>query len=91
MPQDVQEVYGPLALTASGIVISGAGGALGGFLCTTAGSLKLSYSSDGSGATIVDTVAVTAGIFLPLPFAFGPGQVVYATLTGGAKGTFAVL
>lgn len=91
MSSPVQESYRPLALVASGIVVAQTGGAIGGFLCTTTGNLKLSYSADGSGETIVDTVAVTAGIFLPMPFIFAPGTTVYATLSGGAKGTFAIL
>ena len=91
MSSPVQESYQPLPLTASGPVIPITGGAIGGFLCTTAGSVKLSYRIDGSGATIVDTVAVTAGTFLPMPFLFAPGTPVYATLTGGCKGTFAIL
>lgn len=85
----VQEQYGALALAASGIILPASGGELGGFLCTTTGTVKLSYGADGSGATIVDTVAVTAGVFLPMPFSFGAGQPVYATLAAGAKGTFA--
>lgn len=91
MSSPVQESYRPLPLAASGLVLGQQGGALGGFLCTTTGTLKLSYGNDGSGETIVDTVAVTGGVFLPTPFIFPPGVTVYATLAGGAKGTFAVL
>lgn len=86
----VQESFSPKAMTASGVVLPAAGGALGGFLCTVAGNVKLTYGLDGTGATIVDTVAVTVGQFLPMPFAFGPGTGVYATLSNGAQGTFAV-
>lgn len=90
MSSPVQESYRPLALAASGAVIGQSGGAIGGFLCTTTGDLKLSYGAAGAGETIVDTVPVTAGVFLPMPFIFPPGVTVYATLTA-AKGTFAVL
>lgn len=90
MSNPVQESYIPLPITASGVIVSGPG-ATGGFLCTTAGTLKLSYGADGSGATIVDTFSVAAGQFTPLPFSYPPNTIVYATLAGGAKGTFAVL
>ena len=91
MSSTVQESYQPLPLAASGLVIPITGGAIGGFLCTKTGSVKLSYGIDGSGATIVNTVAVTGGVFLPMPFIFGPGTPVYATLSDGAEGTFAIL
>lgn len=56
-----------------------------GFLCTTAGNFKLALGADGSGASLVPTVAVTAGMYLRIPATFGvPCAVV---LSGGAVGT----
>lgn len=86
----VEETYSPLPLAASGIVLGIGGGDIGGFLCTTAGTVKLNLGLAGADATIVDTCAVTAGQFVPMPFAIPAGTAVYATLGGGAKGTFAV-
>lgn len=87
---DVQEVFGYKQMAVSGVLLSTAGGRLGGFLCTTAGTVKISEGIAGAGATVVDTTAVAAGTFLPMPFGFPPGTAVYATLAGGATGTFAV-
>jgi hypothetical protein len=79
-------------MAASGILIPAAGGgSVGGFICSVAGNVKLTYGTDGSGTTIVDTTPVVAGQFLPLPFHFAPGIAVHAALTGGCTGTFCVL
>lgn len=86
----VQESFGAKLMAASGVVMGTQGGALGGFLCSASGNLKLTQT-DAAGATIVDTTPVTAGVFLPLPFAIPPGFAVYATLSNGATGTFAVI
>lgn len=87
----VDETYGYRKMIASAVLLGTGGGSIGGFLCTVSGSIKLSEGVDGSGNIIVDTVPVTAGVFLPMPFAIAPGTAVYATLTGGAQGTFAVI
>lgn len=87
MAVPVQECFGYKQMSDSGALLGSGGGALAGFLCTTSGTLKLTVT-DGAGATIVDTCTVTAGVFLPLPFTFT--HAVYATLAGGAVGTFAV-
>lgn len=86
----VQESFNAKPMTVSGLLLA-AGGALGGFVCTVAGTIKLSEGIAGAGPTIVDTCAVTAGTFLPLPFTFAPDKQVYATLAGGAQGTFALI
>lgn len=87
----VEESYGAVPFAANGTgVINGAQGiALGGFLCTASGTLKLTKDT-GGGATIVDTLAVTAGAFIPIPLTLGPGFSVFATLAGNAAGTFFV-
>lgn len=86
----VEESYGyvQFAADADGLVIGLTnGGSIGGFLCQTSGTIKLNKDTSG-GATIVDTLAVTAGIFYPIPLAVPPAMGVYATLAGGAAGTF---
>lgn len=88
--QVVNESYSPWPLAASGLVVGAEGGQIGGFLCTTSGTVRLSYGSAGAGAEFVAEVAVTAGVFLPMPFSIPPGSYAYATLGGGAEGTFAV-
>lgn len=84
----VQESFGFLVMAANAAapLFGSTGGNTGGFCCTASGSLKLTKTS--GGATVVDTIPVTAGVFLPLPFVFSEG--ITATLTGGAAGTFAV-
>lgn len=85
----VMESYSPKALAASGPILGALGGNIGGFLCTTSGTVKLDLSIDGTGTVIVAAFAVTAGVFYPMPFSVG-NSAVYATLGGGAAGTFAV-
>lgn len=83
----IQESYMPKVMTTSGAVVGGRGGLLGGFLCTTSGTLQL-RDGDASGTVIVPSVAVSAGVYYPMPFGFSTG--LYAELTG-AQGTFGVL
>lgn len=83
MLNPVTEAYTPKALAATGAVFSGPGGLIG-FLCTTAGTLQV---SDGSGGTsIIEVFDVAEGGWYPMPFTFVNGA--YATLGGGAQGTF---
>lgn len=93
MSQPVQESYGPrpMAANAAGVIVGSNGGAIGGFLCVVSGTVTLNFGSDNTGTTFVDAVPVTAGVFLPMPFEIPPGSYAYATLAGGAKGTFAIL
>lgn len=86
MPANVEEVYGYKQMAATGAVIGGNGGSMGGFLCTTSGTLALTETV--GGATIVAAVAVTAGTFYPIPAVIAPGVGMTATLTGSAAGTF---
>ena len=79
--------YRPFAANAAGAVTSN-GGALGGFACVTAGTLTLTENT-GGGTVVLATMAVSAGIFYTLPFQCAPGTFLYATLAGGAVGTFA--
>lgn len=81
----VQEAYTPKPVTATGLVAAGPCGLIG-FLCTTAGTLQI---ADGqAGTVIVKTFDVAEGGWYPMPFTFLIGP--YATLGGGAEGTFGV-
>lgn len=82
----VQEAYQPKPMSASGVVFTGAK-AIAGFLCTTSGTVQVRETS-ASGAIIVNAMAATAGVWHPMPFAFGNGA--YAELAGGAVGTFGI-
>lgn len=56
-----------------------------GFLCTTAGNLKIGAGADGSGADIVATIPVTVGQYVQISGTFAvPCALV---LSGGAAGT----
>lgn len=56
-----------------------------GFLCTTAGTLRIGAGADGLGTAIVDTLTIIAGGFYPMPFTVtGVSALV---LAGGAVGT----
>ena len=82
----VQERYTPQLLGVNATyAIRGA--SLGGFLAKTSGTLTIVTSS---GATLVDAVPVTGGIYLPLPFALPSSEGAVVTLGGGASGTLAV-
>lgn len=85
----VRENYVPsiLAANSSTQVRSGAG-ELGGFLCTTAGTITV-YDGIGASGKIIDTMAVTAGVFHSMPFGFGTG--LYVVLAGGGAGTMATV
>lgn len=58
---------------------------IGGFLCKTAGTLTV---VDALGVTIVDAIAVSAGVWTPLPF-YLKGNGATVTTAGGAVGTLA--
>jgi hypothetical protein len=85
--------YNPRPIAANGTLVLVADAANGsqdtqchGFLCTTAGSIRVHQAADGSGAAIVPIVAVTAGMYLPMPMTLSvPSAVV---LSGGCTGTF---
>lgn len=81
----MQEIYTPIPLAASGGAVCQG---IGGFFCTTSGTLQVTAGSTPGGAVIVDAFAVAVGVYYPLPFACPPG--CYFVLTGGAKGTAGV-
>jgi hypothetical protein len=58
---------------------------MGGFFCTIAGSAKIAKAADGTGSVIVNTFAVVAGVFYPVPMSIS--EACALVLTGGAEGT----
>jgi hypothetical protein len=89
----VQETYSPYPMAANAgaaVVATLRGGAIGGFLPTVSGNIKITQDS-GAGATMLDTFPVTAGYFVPIPILVPPGVGIYVQLSGGAAGTVLVL
>lgn len=84
---DVREIWKPRRLAASGMAVE-RNRSMGGFFCTTAGTLQITDGETSGGADLVSQFAVTAGNWYPLPFATQNGA--YAVLGGGAVGTFGV-
>ena len=61
--------------------------ALGGFLCTTAGTITCTTTNDqGAAITIINAHPVTAGVYVPLPFRISANGGTFTT-AGGASGT----
>lgn len=83
----VRENYTPAPVAANGTFSRLGQCELGGFLCTTAGSITVYDAATATGTPIVATMAVTAGVFHPLPFACAVGATVVCS--GGAAGTVA--
>lgn len=75
----VAELFNPKLCPANTATVFAANNGIGGFLCTISGTLTL---SDGS-TTFVNAMAVTAGIWYPLPFTIQAGTL---TTAGGAAG-----
>lgn len=91
MSAKVEESYGyqVFAANATGAITHGSEGALGGFLCSTSGTLTLTETV--GGATVVASMPVTAGIFHSMPFLVPRAAASFTVvLGGGASGTFAV-
>jgi hypothetical protein len=84
---DVREVWKPKRLAASGMIVE-RGRFMGGFFCTTSGTLQITDGETSGGSDVVSSFSVTAGTYYPLPF-YGQNGL-YAVLGGGAVGTFAV-
>lgn len=83
---EVREVYTPKRMTASGTLVSFRG-EVGGFFCTTAGTLQITEGVDPGGVDILSSFSVTVGSYYPLGFRCHLGA--YAVLTT-AVGTFTV-
>ena len=85
MSSNVREIWSPKLMTASGCVVQ-ENGALGGFFCTTGGTVQITRGVIAGGADMVPSFTAVAGTYYPLPFICNTGA--YAVL--GASGTFAV-
>jgi len=88
--QKVKEHFNPILIGVDGSATlgaaraagrEGASGSMGGFLAKITGTISVTRD----GATVVDAVAVTAGVYTPIPI--GEGPVLVVTLAGGAAGT----
>lgn len=80
----IKERYTPVPMAANATYIT-TSDQIGGFLCKTAGTISVVAK----GVTLVDAVAVAAGVYYPLPFYVGDTGATI-TLGGGAVGTLAV-
>jgi hypothetical protein len=80
----VREVYAPKRMAASGMIVA-AGGSIGGFFCTTGGTLQITVGEVSGGADILSAITVVAGTFYPMGLRCDTGA--YAVLTT-AIGTF---
>lgn len=88
MPNNVIEVFTPKRMSSTGVVCS-PGSTLGGFFCTTSGTVRIRSGTDVSAPILLDTFDAVAGVFYPMPFSVPAGA--YAELGGGAVGTFGYL
>jgi len=83
-----QERYRPLSLGVDSTTSLAANANLGGFLAKTSGTITV---VDSNGVTVVNSVAVTAGIYTPMPFLLsGGGEKSSVVLGGGASGTLGI-
>jgi hypothetical protein len=86
---NVNEVFTPLPLAASGVIAKADPTSfIGYFFCTTSGTLAIKNGVTAGDADLVAAHSVTAGQGYNYPFACLNGA--YALLTGGAAGTFGV-
>jgi hypothetical protein len=88
---NIQERYTPYPVAANATVEI-AGSALGGFLCTTAGTITVVRNASGGNPqlTILTAHPVSAGIYYPLPFYLGTQGGTF-TAAGGASGLLGVV
>lgn len=84
---NVRERFRPQPMAAnSTYVIKGPN--VGGFLATVSGTLTITDLV--TSTVLVNAVAVTAGVFTPLPFVFTSSEGATVVLAGGAAGTLAI-
>lgn len=83
----VSEVYTPTQCPVNASTNVQAQNCIGGFFCTTAGTLTVLVS----GVTVVPVFDVTAGVWHPLPFTVPMGATVTFTTGGGAVGVAGTL
>lgn len=77
----VAELFAPKLCTVNSITDYAGNNGIGGFFCTVAGTITLTDAVTGN--TWINAMAVTAGIWYPLPFTIPVGQF---TTAGGAAG-----
>jgi hypothetical protein len=82
---NVREIYTPKRMTANGMIVP-IGGQIGGFFCTTAGTLQITVGEASGGADMISSFSVAAGTMYPFNLYCETGA--YAVLGGGAVGTF---
>lgn len=86
----IKERYTPLVIPANTTVLIPET-MVAGFLCTTTGTLSVSRNAVDSqpAGVIINALAVTAGVYYPMPFYLGQngGSI---TTSGGAAGTLGV-
>lgn len=85
----IKEAYQPVLMAANSVLrLPDTVMQVGGFLAKTSGTISI---TNGDGVTVVDAMAVTAGVYTPIPFRLrGNGVTTVApvvTLAGGASGT----
>lgn len=85
----IKERYAPVVVGVDSTVIT-TSDQIAGFLAKTAGTITVTRNNEnGTTTVIVDAVAVTAGVYTPIPFFVGfHGATI--TTAGGASGTLGV-
>ena len=84
----IQERYKPVVIAVNSTNTLAATCNIAGFLCKTAGTITV---IDSNGVTVINAVAVSAGIYTPMPFQLaGGGTPIVVTTAGGAAGTLGV-
>lgn len=86
MTHHVKELWRYQPMSATGMLCP-RNGRVGGFICATTGTIKITEGETSGGATILDTTAVTGGVFLELGLICPLGA--YVTITSAA-GTFQI-
>lgn len=86
----IQERYSPIPIAAN-TTVQVSGNTVGVFVCTTSGTLTVvSNAYDGKPTTtLINALAVTAGVIYPIPFFLG-SQGGTVTTAGGAVGLLGV-
>ena len=88
----IQERYNPVVVAAN-TTVPIYGDNIGGFLCTTSGTITLVKNPNNDGnttsTTLINAMAVTAGTYYPIPAYLGKNGGAFTT-AGGAVGLLLV-
>jgi len=81
----ITERYNPLVVAADSTEVIN-GNAIGGFLCTASGTVTVTANAgDGKDAyTVINALAVTAGVYYPMPFYLSKNGGTVTTASSGA-------